>query len=140
MYKTHIYIAQSTTSPRKCVRGWAYVITAEGRKGTRKGLGKIEGTRHRATLDAAIDALARFTDNTECHLHTEDVWTLNMIDNYLQNWQTRDFKNPKGEPITDADLWREYWRRAKWQKIVTEPGPHMYSEELKLAAVVAKEN
>lgn len=127
MYKAHIYISLSTMMLGNTRRRYMYTLAAENSRKTVYGIGIADGSRHRAELTALVEALGRFTDNAQITIHAEDAWILNMINNSLPDWEQRDFKKKSGEPIADADLWRELARLTKYQKILTEQGEHAYS-------------
>ena len=57
-----------------------------GKRKQEKDLGKIEGTYHQAVLTALIEALERFRESCEVHVHTENEFILNMIDMNLEKW------------------------------------------------------
>lgn len=127
MYKAHIYISLSTMLLGNARRRYMYTLAAEHSRKTVYGTGVVEGSRHRAELTALVAALSRFTDHAQITIHAEDAWILNMINNSFRDWEQRDFKKKSGEPIADADLWRELARLTKYQKILTEQGEHAYS-------------
>lgn len=130
MYRTHIYIETDTRTQKTVPRLYGYVLTADGRTQTREAFGRMTGTYHEAVLMAACRALARFTQNCEVVIHTQDGYVAGMFRNCLPEWEANGYLTKKGEPVKDADLWRELRAKTKEHKVGFETAKHEYSEWL----------
>lgn len=109
MRMTRIYIAIDSRSPRITKKNYGYVLECEvsGEARTREGFGTVTGTYHQATLTALIKALERFTQKCELHIHTEDMFVLNMMLKNLDAWEANGFTTSKGSPVANREEWME---------------------------------
>lgn len=129
MRMTRIYIAIDSRSPRITKKNYGYVLECEvsGEARTREGFGTVTGTYHQATLTALIKALERFTQKCELHIHTEDMFVLNMMLKNLDAWEANGFTTSKGSPVANREEWMEVRNLSKEHLIVPEPGKHQYT-------------
>ena len=64
-------------------------------------------TNNRMELTATIRALDCLTRRSTVHLHTDSTYVRNGITQWLARWKTRGWRTSAGEPVKNADLWRE---------------------------------
>ncbi len=125
--QTHIYIAITPESIKRCDRYCAYLITADGSEKTVFGVTDMEGTMNAATLMALAEALERFKKPCEISLHAKNAWALNMIDRNLGNWAKADFRTADGKEIANRELWQRIYAAIENKRITIEAGTHEYS-------------
>lgn len=130
MFKTHIYLAVDSVTPRETVKKYAYILAMDGKRKTIGHHGSSKGTYHNVVLIAVLDALGRFTQNCEITIHSEDCYVLGMLQNNLDHWEENGYMTARGKPVRDADLWKQIQKYRKFQKILVEPGTHKYCEDL----------
>ncbi len=63
-------------------------------------------TNNRMELLAAIKALEALTRPCKVILTTDSVYLKNGITNWIHSWKRRGWKNAKGKPVKNEDLWR----------------------------------
>ena len=126
-----IYIGVSTKSPRRTERKICYLLSCEkdGKEETRGGDPEtVTETYHGATTIAVERAMKRITGPCKVKIYAEDAWTLNMIRKQMPEWAKSGFRNGKGKPIHLQKEWMQIWLTSKEHEILTEVGPHTYSE------------
>lgn len=141
MKRADVFLKTDSVSPKKAEKWYGYVLEykADGETKTREGFGKIEGTYHQAVLTALIEALERFRESCEVHVHTENEFILNMIDTNLKKWAGNEFQNSRGKPVANQEEWIEVWGLSNKQLLITEHGDHEYASWLESAIRREKE-
>ena len=141
MKRADVFLKTDSVSPKKAEKWYGYVLEykADGETKTREGFGKIEGTYHQAVLTALIEALERFRESCEVHVHTENEFILNMIDTNLKKWAGNEFQNSRGKPVANQEEWMEVWGLSNKQLLITEHGDHEYASWLESAIRREKE-
>ena len=124
MRRADIYMEIENTSPKASEKWYGYILECkvDGETKTREGFGKIEGTYHQAVLTALIEALERFRESCEIHVHTENEFVLNMIDTNLEKWAGNEFKTSRGKPVANQEEWMRIWGLSNKQLLITEHG------------------
>ena len=125
----HIYISVTPASTLKCKKKYGFVLSCVTQKGevTREGFGEMEGTYHKVTLAAVNKAMERLNRSCEVHIHTENVFVLNMMHYHLPAWAENGFKTSRGKEIENKEDWETFWRLSKDHIILPEPGKHEYT-------------
>lgn len=133
MKTVNIYIGTDCASTRKSKKSYGFVMECfvRGEARTKETFGESEGTFHRVILEVICKALERMKEPCEIHLYTEDVYVLNMIDNYLEKWKANGFRTSKDKPVKNEDLWQQYHRLAEKHLIKTEYGANQYLNWIK---------
>lgn len=133
MQQVNVYIETDSTSPRAAKRKYGYVLEcmARGQTVTREGFGEVNGTYNAATLEGLKEALGRIREPCEIHIHTENGYVLNMVDNCLRKWQESGFVNGKGKPVANKEEWEIIGNLLKKQIVKTKHGTHIYARWLK---------
>lgn len=132
MKRVNIYIATDSKNTRKSKRKFGFVLECElaGNPFTKEGFGEAESTYNGITLIAINKALERLNQCCEVHIHIENGFIANMIENNLDNWAGTDFKTKKGKPIENQDEWKRLWEQSQKQLIIMAAGRHSYSNWL----------
>lgn len=129
MFKTSIYIATDSISPKTTEKYYGYVLECmvDGEAKTREGFGKVTGTYHQAVLAALAEALERFSRASEICIHSEDGFVLGMLERNLAVWAGNEFLTSKHRPVANRDEWMRIWSLSDRHLILTEPGKHAYT-------------
>ncbi len=130
MWKVDIYLETDSKVQKDTERKCGYVLetVCAGATRTVEGFGCISGTYHGANLQSLEDALSRVTKTCEICIHTEDAYVAARI---MKLWKMEGagWKDSRGNPIRNADLWKKIWERVEKYhlKIATTSDKHSYS-------------
>ena len=92
--------------------GWAYILRFnEAQK--KESVGEAFTTNNQMELKAAIMGLKALKEPCEVRLFTDSSYVVNSINEWLANWQKRNFKNVK-----NVELWQEYLKISKPHKVI----------------------
>ena len=92
--------------------GWAYILRYNEAQKKASG-GEAYTTNNQMELKAAIMGLKALKEPCEVRLITDSSYVVNSINEWLANWQKRNFKNVK-----NVELWQEYLEISKPHKVV----------------------
>ncbi|MCF8563883.1 ribonuclease HI [Alicyclobacillus tolerans] len=85
--------------------GWAAVLTYSGSRRELSG-GESNTTNQRMELNAAFQALRALKEPCEVILHSDSAYLVNCFrQKWYVSWQKNGWKNSKGEPVQNRDLW-----------------------------------
>jgi ribonuclease HI len=99
-------------------------------------------TNNRMELTAAIEALKHTEPGSSVRLCSDSAYVVNaFVQNWFGGWQRRGWKNAKGQPVENQDLWRELklladQRQVQWVKVRGHAGDR-YNEAADQLAVQA---
>jgi len=82
--------------------GWCAILKYKGHEKIISGSEK-QTTNNRMELKAVIEALKILKEPCEIDLYSDSTYVLKSIDEWLDNWVKKDFKNVK-----NTDLWKEF--------------------------------
>ena len=104
MKRVDIYICINPVSTRKSKKRYGYVLECviDEIPHTKDKFGECEETYNKATLMVINEALSRMNQPCEIHLHVENTYILNMMENNLDLWSRNGFKNSKGR---EFEVW-----------------------------------
>ena len=86
--------------------GWGVVLESRGH--ARELLGAREHTtNNRMELQAAIEALNSLAEPCEVEIVTDSTYLKNGMQSWLVGWKRKGWKNSKGKPVKNQDLWRQ---------------------------------
>ena len=91
--------------------GWCAILRYKNHEKILSG-GEKETTNNRMELKAVIEALKRLKEPCEIELFSDSTYVLKSINEWLENWIKKDFKNVK-----NVDLWKEFLEVSKNHKI-----------------------
>ncbi|NPA10981.1 MAG: ribonuclease HI [Epsilonproteobacteria bacterium] len=91
--------------------GWCALLRYKGHEKILKG-SKENTTNNQMELKAVIEALKALKFPCEVEIYSDSTYVVKGINQWLQNWVKKDFKNVK-----NPDLWREYLEVSKGHKI-----------------------
>jgi len=79
-------------------------------------------------LTAVIEALKHTEKGAEVIVHSDSAYVINaFLQNWFQGWERRGWKNAKGDPVENQDLWKTLRqlaeeRRVTWIKVKGHAG------------------
>lgn len=87
--------------------GWGAVLLFNQFRREMSGYEK-ETTNNRMELTAAIEALKALTEPCEVRLYSDSAYLVNaFLQNWLINWQKRNWIKSDKKPVENQDLWKE---------------------------------
>lgn len=92
--------------------GWAYILRFNEAQKKESG-GEAFTTNNQMELKAAIMGLKALKEPCEVRLFTDSSYVVNSINEWLANWQKRNFKNVK-----NVEFWQEYLKISKPHKVI----------------------
>lgn len=97
--------------------GWGAVLMAKGQRKELSG-GERETTNQRMELLAAIKALSALKVPCHVKLHSDSAYLINAFkDRWYVKWRQNGWRNSKGSPVENQDLWLELLRLAEIHRI-----------------------
>lgn len=113
----NIYIETDSGSRKKMYRGYGAVvefIKKNGEAETREAYGACYGTWNLAYILAVTDALGILTKPCEVHIHAENQFVCESLCNgRVLEWKSDGWHTKKGEPVVNAEEWKELLRTAE---------------------------
>jgi len=87
--------------------GWAAVLMYDEHIKELSG-GSEHTTNQRMELEAAIQALKALKEPCKVKLYSDSAYMINCFSqNWYKNWLKNGWKNSKGKPVENQDLWKE---------------------------------
>jgi len=121
--------------------GWAAVFS-DGRAFSG---GDPATTNQRMELQAAIEALRRVPPGASVTVCSDSAYVVNAFrDNWFAGWEARGWRNAKGQPVENQDLWHALLalasaRNVTWTKVKGHAGDPLNDEADRLAvAAISK--
>lgn len=111
-FRVTIYLETSFRGPavRRAAGKWLIeYIKKDGNPETREGIILREKTTENAlALELLKESLSKLTKSCSVRVNTGCSHILNTTRNYwLPQWEKNDWKNAKGKPVKNAELWKE---------------------------------
>lgn len=121
--------------------GWGSVLIYRGRRRELSG-GEQETTNNRMELMAVIKALQALKRSCEVKIHTDSVYVMKGITEWIEAWKARNWKTADKKPVKNVDLWQDLetalaphkvsW---KWVKAHSGIAENERADELARAAI-----
>ena len=102
--------------------GWGAVLLAKGKRKEISGA-ELATTNQRMELTAAIKALSSLKYPCEVQLYSDSAYLVNAFkDRWFERWLRNGWRNSKGNPVENRDLWEELLRldgihQIEWKKV-----------------------
>lgn len=117
--------------------GWAYILDYNGKRKMEFGASE-NTTNNQMELLAVINGIKALKEPCIINLYTDSSYVANSINEWLINWQKKNFKNVK-----NLELWLEYLKISKIHKVnafwVKSHNGHKENEECdKMARLAAQ--
>lgn len=137
MNEVNIYVKCSNKSTRKRDGYIAYVLEliTDKKPVTLNGFAKVEQmTTNKAEIVAIIQALKRMNRKCIITIYTDSKYIYNSLTNkWVDGWNAKNWVNGKGEPIANADEWKELLELLKVHQYALVHGfKHSYSSWMEL--------
>ncbi len=114
--------------------GWCALLRYKNHEKIIRG-GEENTTNNRMELTAVIEALKALKEPCEIELFADSIYVLKGIDEWLENWIKKNFKNVK-----NVDLWKEFINVSKKHKInINWVKGHSGHKENEICDKIAKE-
>lgn len=87
--------------------GWGAILFYGEHRKELSG-GSKHTTNNRMELTAAIEALSLLKEPCRVKLYSDSAYLVNCFkQNWIRNWVRNGWKNSKGEPVENQDLWQQ---------------------------------
>lgn len=104
-----------------CPGGWGAVLITVGEPGAQLGQGgKAHTTNNKMELTAAIEALKQVPRSEPVLLRTDSQYVIKGATEWRAGWVKKGMRNSKGEPVANADLWKDLWAEVDARKVKFE--------------------
>jgi ribonuclease HI len=123
--------------------GWAAILAYGGRERELSG-GEPRTTNNRMELTAAIHGLRALKEPCAVTVRTDSRYVVNAFSQgWVDDWQEREWKNSKKQPVSNRDLWEALLaeaahHRVTWEWVEGHAGDP-FNERCHAAAVAACE-
>lgn len=138
MREVNIYAKTSMKGMKSQDGVGVYVISmiAGGKEVTKSNkTDLIAMTPNAAELKTIIEALKRFNQGCKLHIYTDSSYVTGYYD-WLPKWKAKGYKNAKGEPVANVELWKELDKLLKahevtWHLMQSHPYRKWLEAEIK---------
>ena len=92
------------------IGGWGVriIVDDDEKQGLNFYGGEKYTTNNKMELTAAIEALKKCPNPpARIHMYTDSQYTKNGITDWIKNWKKNGWRTAKGEPVKNAELWKE---------------------------------
>ena len=87
--------------------GYCAILMYNGKEKVVSGA-ELETTNNRMELMAVIQGLSMLTERCKVDLYSDSAYICNAVnENWLQNWQLKNWKNSSKEKVANRDLWEK---------------------------------
>lgn len=131
MYKVDLYMENAGKSPKEQEGGYGYIIAYKGKMlYTVDGFGSYTGSRNRRDVYIFLQALKRCKE-CEMTVHTDSNYLKGGFKR-IEQYEKNGWMKPDGNPVKNADLWKEVATESRGKEISFQTGQHEYTEWLKM--------
>lgn len=122
-------------APGGQVGGWACVFV----DGPKYSGADPSTTNNRMEMTAAIEALEHTEKGSMVTIYSDSAYVINaFLQNWFAGWERRGWKNAKGQPVENQDLWQKLRqlasdRKVRWVKVKGHSGNPLNEAADKLA-------
>jgi ribonuclease HI len=100
--------------------GWGAVLIAPEGGGESDHFGYIGlGTNQIAELTAAIEGLALVPPGEAVELVSDSQYVLKGLTEWRAGWERKGWRNSKGEPVANLELWKKLFAMADARRVST---------------------
>lgn len=121
MYEVNIYISVMG-SIRPSIGYWSHVLEKKGNPNPKDGFGEeTMATLNILNLMALFRALERMTKPSRITVYTDSAYLAGTINsNRLDLWAHNNWKNARGQPVKNAEIWKEIWQQSMEHELTVE--------------------
>lgn len=110
--------ACAPSNPGPC--GWGLVLIAPDGQTETDHFGFIgQGTNQIAELTAALEGLLMVPRGDAVELVSDSQYVLKGLGEWRSGWERRGFRNSKGEPVANLNLWKRLFAEADARQVAT---------------------
>ena len=77
------------------------------------------GTNQIAEITAAIEGLSRTPEGAAVELVSDSQYVLKGLSEWRAGWERKGWRNSKGEPVANLELWKKLFALADQRRVVT---------------------
>ncbi|GMK39517.1 ribonuclease H [Paenibacillus sp. CCS19] len=89
--------------------GWGAVLFFGPHKKEASG-GTKHTTNNRMEIQAVIEALQLLKEPCQVAVYSDSAYVVNCFqNNWIRGWLRNGWKNSKGQPVENQDLWQKLW-------------------------------
>lgn len=97
--------------------GWAAILQYEGNVKEISG-GERATTNQRMELAAVKEALASLNQSCDVTVYSDSAYVINCFkQNWYVSWQKNGWRNSKGDPVQNRDLWEDLLAQVQRHKV-----------------------
>jgi len=85
--------------------GWGSVLLYNGHRRELSG-GERATTNNRMEMQAVIGALQALTRSSKVTIHTDSVYVMKGVTEWLEQWKRRNWRTASKQPVKNVDLWQ----------------------------------
>lgn len=85
--------------------GWGSILMYNGHRRELSG-GEAETTNNRMEMMAVIQALETLKRSCKAIIHTDSVYVMKGMTEWIGDWKKRDWKTAAKKPVKNVDLWQ----------------------------------
>ena len=94
-------------SPNPGPGGWGAVLLQGTTIVRELSGGEAVSTNNRMELSAAVEALRAVASGARIVLYTDSIYLKNGITDWINKWQTNEWRTADKKPVKNSDLWKE---------------------------------
>ncbi len=96
--------------------GWGTILEY---KGNEKELSGVQNntTNNQMELKGVIEGLKALKEPCDVHIISDSTYVVKGINEWLNSWIEKDWKNATKKPVKNVELWQEYVKVSKRHKI-----------------------
>ncbi|MFB9325775.1 ribonuclease HI [Paenibacillus aurantiacus] len=97
--------------------GWGAVLFYGKHRKEISGAEKMS-TNNRMEIRAVIEALTRLKEPCQAVIFSDSAYVVNCFqNNWIRGWLRNGWKNSKGQPVENQDLWQALWTLMQQHKV-----------------------
>ena len=85
--------------------GWGSILMYNGHRRELSG-GERDTTNNRMEMMAVIKSLEALKRSCQIVIHTDSIYVMKGMTEWLENWKRRDWKTAGKKPVKNVDLWQ----------------------------------
>lgn len=98
--------------------GYCAILMYNGKEKVVSGA-ELETTNNRMELMAVIQGLSMLTEKCKVDLYSDSAYVCNAVnENWLQNWQLKNWKNSSKEKVANRDLWEKLLELIAFHQVI----------------------
>jgi ribonuclease HI len=114
-----VIYADGSYKPAINFGGYGTLMSSEGHNLLIYG-GSPGDSNNRMELTGVLSALRRLVIPCDVLIVSDSQYVVNGLNGYIWNWAVNDWKNAKGQPVANRDLWEEMLMYCQYHVITTQ--------------------